>query len=360
MTAISVHALGHWDIADSYGLIACQLARHLSALGVHVNALGLGNTVMDSQPDDIRAIVTQPIRASLGGIFLGYPTLYDRHPNPLGKLGPRIGITMFESSRIPLDWIEPLNKLDAVIVPSRWCKEVFAACGVTVPIHVVPLGVGDIYQYQERPTDRPLTFMAFLDRGARKGGIVALMAFQIAFGDDKRYRLILKMRKPRQGMDLLNPNIGVIQRDMSEQELYELYLQADVLINPHKGEGFGLIPREFASTGGLALTTDWSGTADDIDLWGLPLPYTLVKADWKGHSRFEGTDLGYWAEIDPIAVASKLQTVAANRAYYHSLGKVYSERARKLYSWRTFAEQVLDIWKGVAVGNTARAATLAA
>lgn len=349
MTAISVHALGHWDIADSYGLIACQLARHLSALGVHVNALGLGETVMDSQPEDIRAITSQPIRASLGGIFLGYPTLYDRHPNPLGKLGPRIGISMFESSKIPADWIEPLNGLDAVVVPSKFCKTVFAECGVTVPIHVVPLGIGEVYQYAERPTDRPLTFMAFLDRGARKGGIVALQAFQIAFGNDPRYRLILKMRKPRQGMNLLNPNIGVIQRDMTEQELYELYLSADVLINPHKGEGFGLIPREFAATGGLALTTDWSGTADDIDLWGLPLPYTLVKADWKGHSRFEGTDLGEWALVDPVEVANKLQTVASARAYYHGLGKVYSERARKLYSWRAFAERVLTIWNEVAV-----------
>jgi NAD(P)-dependent dehydrogenase (short-subunit alcohol dehydrogenase family) len=33
---------GHLDPCDSYGLIACQLTRHLSALGVRVNALSPG------------------------------------------------------------------------------------------------------------------------------------------------------------------------------------------------------------------------------------------------------------------------------------------------------------------------------
>lgn len=360
-SAISVYTVGHWDMFDSYGLIACRLARHLSRLGVYVNALGMGETVMDTQPDDIRAVTSRPIRASLGGIFLGYATAYAQHANPLAHMGPRIAITMFESSRIPREWVAPLNTMDAVIVPSTFCKEVFAACGVTVPIHVVPLGVGEVYQYAERPADRPLTCLTFGDRGARKGGIVALQAFQMAFGEDTDYRLLFKMRKPKEGraLTLLNPNIDVIQQDMTEQELYELYLSADVLINPHKGEGFGLIPREFAATGGLALTTDWSGTTDDIDQWGMPLPYALERADWKGH-KFEEQDLGEWAKVDPVAVAGKLQTIAANRAYYREQGKVYAERARRLYSWQTFAEQVLTIWEGVASGHATRAAAVAA
>lgn len=361
MKAISIYANGHWDYVDSYGLIACQLARHLSRLGLYINAMSIGESVMGNQPEDIRAITAQPIRASFGGIFLGYPTNYARHLNPLAKMGPRIAITMFESSRIPSDWLEPLNSMDAVIVPCTFCKEVFAECGVTVPIHVVPLGVGDIYQYGERPKDRPLTFLTFGDRGERKGGIVALKAFQMAFGEDTNYKLIFKMRTPKEGRGLtwLNANIETIQQDMTEEELYRLYLSADVLINPHKGEGFGLLPREFAATGGLALTTDWSGTADDIDQWGLPLPYALTPANWQ-YKMFEGQDLGLWAEVDPVAVANKLRMVADNRHYYRQMGKVYAERARELYSWHTFAERVLAIWEGVAHGDRNRANKIAA
>jgi hypothetical protein len=286
MNAITVYTSQHWDMADSYGLIACQLARHLTALGVRVNAMSLGKTVMDSQPDDVRAVTSRPILPTFGGIAMGYPTNYHHHA-PL-HYGPRMALTMFESSKLPQDWIAPLNDMHAVIVPSEFCRTVFMDSGVTAPVHVVPLGVGDIYRYQERSTGRPLTFLAFFDRGERKGGMMAQQAFTRAFGDDMRYKLILKARaaKPGRALVLTNPNIEVIHQDMSEQELYELYCRCDVLINPHKGEGFGLLPREFAATGGFALTTGWSGTADAIEQWGYALPYTLETA----HCRHLGMD----------------------------------------------------------------------
>lgn len=369
---ITVYAPGHYDMFDSYGLIACQLARHLSALGVYVNALGMGKTVMDSQPPDVRAITGQPIRAALGGIFLGYPVGYHRHANPLAHMGPRIAITMFESSRIPADWVEPLNGMDAVIVPSWFCANVFAECGVTAPIHVVPLGVGEVYQYAPRKgvdeggrkgvdegVDRPLTFLAFLDRGARKGGIVATRAFGMAFGEDMNYKLLLKART-RKNKDVtvtaVEPNIEIIDRDMTEQELYELYLRCDVLVNPHKGEGFGLLPREFAATGGIALATDWSGTADGIDAWGWPLPYSLERADWTGNKHLEGQELGMWAKVEPERVATKLQIIASNIDYYRAVAARKALAVPQMYSWRAFAEQVLSIWEEVTIGDRATVA----
>lgn len=348
MTTITVYAPGHYDVADSYGLIACQLVRHLTALGVDVNAAGLGERVMDNQPEDVRAVTSRPLRPSLGGIVLGYPTNYVWH-GALLHCGPRIAITMFESTKLPTGWVEPLNDMDAVIVPSWFCADVFRQCGVTAPLHVVPPGVGETYTYAPRPADRPLTFLAFLDRGARKGGIVALRAFLMAFGEDTNYRLILKSRKAKVPWTMENPNIEAVTRDMSEQELYELYLRADVLINPHRGEGFGLLPREFAATGGIAMTTNWSGTKDGLGVWGYPLPYELVKADWRGNKNLEGQDLGEWAEVDPARVATHLRIVAANRDYYREQAKTYAHRAMNLYSWRTFAETVLHIWKGIAI-----------
>src|SRR3989304_2376635 len=113
MTNITVYAPGHYDIADSYGLIACQLVRHLTALDVHVNAVALGETVMDNQPGDVRAVTSRPLRPNLGGLALGYPTGFNRY-GALLHAGPRIAITMFESSKIPTSWVAPLNDMDAV------------------------------------------------------------------------------------------------------------------------------------------------------------------------------------------------------------------------------------------------------
>lgn len=360
MKRISVYAPGNFDYADSYGLIACQLARHLTALGVRVNVFAMGKTVMDNQPADVRAVTEQPIMLSLGGLLLGYPTGFARHANPLAQMGPRIAITMFESSKIPASWIEPLNQCGAVIVPSQFCAETFAACGVTVPIHVAPLGVGEVYQPGERTLDRPLTFLAFLDRGARKGGLAALQAFLAVFGDSMDYRLILKARKPKVRLELTNPNIEVVQQDMTEQELYELYLRCDVLINPNKGEGFGLLPREFAATGGVSLATAWGGTADDIEQWGWALPYTLEPADWSGNKTLQGQDLGVWAKPDMEGIAQRLNDVATFAGVYRYQAEHRAANVAKLYSWRAFAERVLAIYEEVAVGNNVTAAKIAA
>lgn len=349
MDVISIYAPGNLDIYDSYGLIACELLRHLDASGVYVNAFSRGNRNHENQPEDIARLTRQPVRPSCGGLFLGYPTGYADHTNALGQIGNRIAITMFESSKIPGAWVEPLNEMDAVIVPSRFCFDVFADCGVSKDLlHIVPLGISEAYQPITRNTERPLTFLAFLDRGARKGGHAAVQAFVKAFGDRDDVQLILKSREPKVRIEITNPNIKVVQEDMTEAELAELYGRCDVLINPNKGEGFGLIPREFAATGGIALATDWSGTADDIDAWGYPLPYNLVPADWAGARNLEGQDLGVWAEPDIEGIADiLLYSIFPHRERLQREAMANAPYIHKLYNWQSFALSVFDIWNEV-------------
>lgn len=296
----------------------------------------------------------QPIRAAMGGIFLGYPTTYNGHASPLTMIGRRVGITMFESSKIPAGWVDAMNACHAIITPCTFCWDIFAEAGVTTPITVAPLGINPIYQYAERPTDRPFTYLAFIDRGMRKGGIRAMQAFLAAFGDDPNYRLILKGRTSPVDASIINDNIELIQREMTPAELYQLYLSADVLINPTNGEGFGFIPREMAATGGISLTTNWSGTADALPEWGLPLAYKLVKADWSSHARLGKQDLGQWAEVDQDYLVALMRSVAANRDHYRGWAKRWAANVARLYTWEGFAQTVLNAWEG-ANGNSDRA-----
>lgn len=346
METLNVCLPGAADPADSYGIIGIELCRHLQRLGCYVNLFAMGRRELDSQDAETAAIVAQPVRAATGMLGLGYPTGYCKHQNPLVHMGRRVAITMFESSKILDSWPPILNTMDAVIVPSQFCKDVFYDSGVTAPIHVVPLGVSCTYRPAQRPTDRPLTFLAFLDRGERKGGLVALQAFLAAFGSDTNYRLILKGRKPKVAMNITNPNIEVIQRDMSEAELHELYLSADVLIDANKGEGFGLLGRQFAGTGGVSLSTAFSGTLDDLENWGNPIPCKLVPADWKGNATLEGQDLGFWAEVSPEILAHQLRRVANNRTYYQARARKAAAWVAERYTWQGFAERVLGIWRG--------------
>lgn len=355
MTMITVYPPGHYDPYDSYGLIACELVRGLAEAGIDVNARGRGICVMDSQPVVVRDVTAKPLRAATGGgIVMGFPPIGVR-PKILDEGGPWVGLTMFESTRVPPTWRDPLNQYAAVIVPSRFCIDILRDAGVTVPIRVVPLGVRESYHPQPlRCQGETLTVLAFLDRGRRKGGMLALQAFQRAFGDDPRYQLILKSRAVRVGFEITNPNITVIQRDMTDGELCDLYGRCDVLLNPNLGEGFGLIPREFAATGGIALATGWGGTADYIDFWGVPLPYQLVQSDWRGVPNMEGLDLGQWALPDMDAMVSILRDVVQNRQTYALRAWANALAVGAMYRWADFAARVYEIWQEVSIGDSYR------
>jgi glycosyltransferase involved in cell wall biosynthesis len=353
MDKLTVYLPGALDPCDSYGLIGSELLRQLSKLEVYTNAISLVPIEHPNQDAELARLAKQPVAITTGGLLLGYPTSFHRF-GLLANMRPSIAITMFESSRVPSGWIEALSQCSTVVVPSLFCADVFRECGLPeeIPLHVVPLGVREVYQPVLRTPGRPFTFLAFMDRGKRKGGLVALQAFIRAFGDDPDYHLVLKARESRHKLEFDNENITVIQKDLTDDQLFALYGQCDALVNPNMGEGFGLIPREFAATGGISLATGWGGTADAISLWGVPLPYDLVPADWTGIKRFETENLGVWAQADPSEVAQVMRKVADNREYYAAKALAKAPLVKSTYSWKRFAQRVYELWKVQVYGNS--------
>src|SRR5205085_6451780 len=50
-----------------------------------------------------------------------------------------VGCTMFETDRLPPDWVAQCNAMDAIWVPSEGVRDMFVASGVRVPVSVVGL-----------------------------------------------------------------------------------------------------------------------------------------------------------------------------------------------------------------------------
>lgn len=353
--AISVYAPTHLDPMDSYGLIGCELVRHISRMNYPVNAIALGNPRHTNQDEELLKITSKPIIPCRGGILLGYPTTYRKY-GALSELSPRIALTMFESSKIPPWWVEELNSCDAIIVPSEFCRQSFKECGVERDIYLFPLGILDVYQPVKRNPEGIFTFLCFMDRGKRKGGITAFDAFVQEFGDDPNVRLIIKHRyiKPEKRPDLRIPNVVTIFEDYTYEQLNELYLNCHCLINPNKGEGFGLIPREFSATGGISLVTNWGGTAEGIDNWGYPLDYTLSAATWPGYKKFQGVDLGVWADPDIADLRRKMRDVYDNKELLLDYSFIKGKMARNSYSWSDFSRRVLNLYRSLSHGIKSR------
>jgi glycosyltransferase involved in cell wall biosynthesis len=169
------------DYYDSYGIIACELARQLTRRGYYVNVL-THNTprALANQPVDVRRIMQQPIVPALGGILLSHAHQYGYY-GPQAFTGPRIAITTWESTKLPDEWAERLNEMDGVLTPSTFSARVLRAGGVVVPIAVNPEGISPGYSYAPRDDARPFTFLALGDRGLRKNLTGAASAFVKAF-----------------------------------------------------------------------------------------------------------------------------------------------------------------------------------
>ena len=320
---------------ESYGRIALELSGGLRARGYYVNEIG----------DRAGKVIIKPAN---GSFLLAYPTNFESLFGAISAIGQRIALTMFESTRLPDGWADVLNDCDKLIVPAEFLRGVFADNGVKTPLDVVPLGINPLFgqPYQRSTCEcRPIRFLCIGDRGERKNAITAMQAFYRAFGIDTRYHLTVKVRDGAiSKVSITNPNIELLSSDMTDAELLNLYLTHDVMIFPTKAEGFGLPPREFAATGGIALATNWGGTADDLDKWGFPIPHTMESA-WGDVDKWRGK-LGEWATIDVDTLSQQLRDVADNLDRYAGEASAKARWAIENYTWSAFVDQCVRVWEG--------------
>lgn len=328
MNAVTVYS-SDWHEADSYGRIARELAAGFEARGLYVNRVG---------PNAPK----HPIRMTFGGIGLGYPTNTDGY-GALFEMGPRIWVTAFESTRIPWGWADILNESQGVIVPSNWLVDTFKKEGVTVPVHGIHQGVSQVFKPVERvrAADAPYTFLLIADRSTRKGFEQGCFAFMRAFGEDPKYRLIIKARETFP-IRFSNANVDTRAVDLSDDDMLKLYAEADCMIFPGR-EGFGLPPREFAATGGVSLALNWGGTADHLPQWGLPIATKGMEPAWPGHPKFAG--LGEWAAIDIDDLAATMRHVATHRDFYRARAIQSAAFVTQTYDWSVYTDRVLSIWQ---------------
>ena len=177
-------------------------------------------------------------------------------------------------------------------MPSEWLVDVFREHGVTRPIHVIPGGVNPsaypLVPHSPRSA-RPYTFMAFADRGGRKGVDAVMRAFVKAFspvteeefaaawdaGDrppDLRLpddvALVMKVRPDNARTKMMNtsdPHIRFLAYDAPHMS--QVYPLADCVVIPSKGEGWGFFGREAACMGVPVIASDWTGHAPDAPYW---------------------------------------------------------------------------------------------
>lgn len=256
-----------------------------------------------------------------------------------------IGRTMYESDRLPADWVARCNRLDEVWVPTEFHRSSFARSGVEpAKLFVVPEPVDTAWFDPQRHEPLPLgallgaelpprafVFLSVFKWEARKGWDVLLRAFVAEFGSEPSAVLLLKTSAfhsahgPAQLAADYARELGlaheggaaarvrVLERQLSHAELPRLYRAADAFVLPSRGEGWGRPHAEAMAMGLPTIGTNWSGpTAFMTEANAYPVRVERlapVQTDDEALRR-EGH---LWAEPDVLHLRARMRQVFDDR-----------------------------------------------
>jgi glycosyltransferase involved in cell wall biosynthesis len=243
--------------------------------------------------------------------------------------------TVWETSRLPVDWPTRLNKAAAVIVPSNFAARVFRESGVQVPVEVAHEGVDpDVYPHQERPERSGLTTLVVGVLAPRKNFREAVAAWKLAFADDSDARLILKARFQLEKYVPDDPRIRVVDSNEPTRGILHWYRQADVLL-ALGNEGFGLPLIEGMATGLPAVALDAEAQGDVCaEAAGMVLP--VRPARWEKADGAVFGPCGVRAIPDVEDAARQLRWVIDHRREAREMG-------RRASAWAHARRNVWDL-----------------
>ena len=232
----------------------------------------------------------------------------------------------WEDSLVRPDWIADFNRhLDAVLAPSHYVGQVLVDSGLTIPYHIIGVGIEDRFFQSERSAavgrgHRPFTFLNIGSGFPRKGVDVLLEAYFTEFTASDNVRLVIKTF-PNPHNDVAaqieawrkktpNPPACLhIDRDLAPETLDQLYSEADCLAYPTRAEGFGLPIAEAMAYRIPVIVTAYSGHMDFCsDDTAFLLDYHLVPS--RSHLAIPGAQ---WAEPDIDQLRERMRYVCSHR-----------------------------------------------
>lgn len=265
----------------------------------------------------------------------------------------------WEYGTIPKTWIESINKyVDEVWVNSEYTKEGYIRSGISPElIFTFPLGYDpDVYHLHGPQlaikTNKKFKFLFVGGTIYRKGIDVLLQAYLNAFSCNDEVCLIIKDHGGNthyQGQTQLTqivaaqnaPNAAEIiylNNDMSPYELASLYRACDCLIQPYRGEGFGLPILEAMAC----------GIPPIIPNLGPAIEFTTEETSFRVPSKiqyFESFDLDTVLPVELISIESDILSQIMRDAFNHpnlviQKGMCASRHVSESFTWDKIAKIV--------------------
>jgi glycosyltransferase involved in cell wall biosynthesis/Flp pilus assembly protein TadD len=341
--------------AHSLGLVNRELCRALLRRGHELSLLPADPPLpaQDLVPLDaaLAGCVGRPLSGPADAhVRLRWPP--DPAPPPAGRW---VVQQPWEFGSIPRAWLDFLaDQVDEVWAPSRFVRDCFVQSGVPADrVHVVPYGVDPA---RFRPGAPPLPLKTrkrfkFLFVGGtlrRKGIDILLGAYARAFTRADDVCLVVKdmgvgtFYRGQTAEELIGrlraddnaPEVEYLAASLDEEALPGLYTACDCLVQPYRGEGFGL-PILEALACGLPVVVTGYGPALDFcdDRCAYLLPARLVRFPDKRVGDLETVDHPWLAEPDAGVLRDLLRHVTSHPDEARALGEAGRQRAHAEFTW---------------------------
>ena len=280
----------------------------------------------------------------------------------------RIGIWYWELPVFPPAWAAPAAAVDEVWAPTRFIAGAVEAA-TRLPARLVP------HAATMEPADRDaardslglprsrrivLTVFDLGVRMTRKNPDAVLRAFADAFppGSDAPL-LLVKYHQGYRRTDqdevdatlariAAAPNVRVIDRSVSQDEMRIICSAADAFISLHRSEGFGFNIFDMMTIGRTCIATNFSGNVDFMSAGNsIPIPWTMRAVGGDEYPYGHGQ---WWAEPDhDAAVAAPRFVGTASDDALAALGARARADTLRDFSVERVAGIVRAIWDGMPV-----------
>jgi len=285
--------------------------------------------------------------------------LYPPRVNDMGAAINMLHCYGWEEGGFPRQWVKNFNSsLHCITTLSAYVKKVLYDNGVTSPVFNVGTGTDHWENVISKPypiNAKRYRFIHVSSCFPRKGADTLVEAFCQAFTSKDDVSLIIKTfpnphntikehileaRKKYQ----FAPDIQVIEKDLSPEELRGLMEECHTLVAPSRGEGFGLPFAEAFLSGLSVITTNWSGQTDfcnEDTAWLVDFDFAPVQ------SHFNLSD-SVWAEPKVEHLAQVMREVyEAPESVRQKKIEAAKTLLRKDFTWRRVAERNLEAVKSI-------------